>query len=80
LESAFFTPLNLPLRGETYFYFVFEKINFVSKEIGSFPSQLSYSVNESLSGVAVRDSFAGAKGQKHVAKRQSVSKETPYES
>jgi hypothetical protein len=54
--------------------------DFLSKELVSFPSQLSYSVNECLSGDAVRDSFAGAKGQKHVPKRQSVPKETPYES
>ena len=44
------------------------------------PSQLSYSVNESLSGGAVRDSYAGAKGQKHAAVGLSVPKETPYES
>jgi hypothetical protein len=54
--------------------------DFVSKEIVSLPPQLSYSVNESLSEVAVRDSSAGAKGQKHAAKRLSVPKETPYES
>ena len=53
---------------------------FVKKKILVHLTQLSYSVNESLSGDADRDSFAGAKGQKHVAKRQSVPKETPYES
>jgi hypothetical protein len=44
--------------------------DFFSKEIASFPPQLSYSVNESLSEVAVRDSSAGVKGQKHAAKKQ----------
>ena len=45
----------------------------------------SYSVNESLSEVAVRDSEgglpdeAGVLGQKHVAIRLSVPKETHYE-
>ncbi len=55
-------------------------MDFVSKEIASLPPQLSYSVNESLSEVAVRDSSAGAKGQKHAAKWLSVPQETPYES
>jgi hypothetical protein len=50
------------------------------------PSQLSYRVNESLSGGAVRDSEgglpaeAGAKGQKHAAIGLSDPKEMPYES
>ena len=52
----------------------------LSKEIIEFPLKLSYSVNESLSGGAVRDSYAGAKGQKHAAVGLSVPKETPYES
>ena len=58
----------------------------LSKEIIEFPLKLSYSVNESLSGGAVRDSEgglpaeAGAKGQKHAAIGLSVPKEMPCES
>jgi len=66
------TPLNHPSRGETDFYFVSQKIE-------EFLPQLSYSINESLSEVAVHGGEAGMSGQKHVAIRLSVPKETPYE-
>jgi hypothetical protein len=42
--------------------------------------QLSHSVGEVLSEDAVRDSFAGAKEQEHVAKKLTVPKETHCES
>ncbi len=65
---------------EFIFYFVFLN-QWLRLTINSWvPTQLSLSVNESLSEVAVRDSSAGAKGQKHAAKWLSVPKETPYES
>jgi hypothetical protein len=43
------------LRKEFIFHFVFQKFNFVSKEIIEFPPRLSYSVNESQSEVVVRE-------------------------
>jgi hypothetical protein len=43
---------------ELIFHFVFQKFNFVSKEIIEFPPQLSYSVNESHSEVAVREGYS----------------------
>jgi hypothetical protein len=43
-------------------------------------TQLSYSVNDSLSEVAVHGGAAGISGQKHAAKRLSVPQEKPYES
>jgi hypothetical protein len=54
--------------------------HFVKKKILVRLTQLSYSINESLSEVAVHVGEAGMSGQKHVAKRLSVPKETPYES
>ena len=54
--------------------------HFVKKKILVHLTQLSYSINESHREDAVRDSSAGAKGQKHAAIRLSVPKEMPDES
>jgi hypothetical protein len=43
------------LRKEFIFHVVFQKLNFVAWKIIEFPPQLSYSVNESQSEVAVRE-------------------------
>jgi hypothetical protein len=81
MDKKIFIPLNPPSKGGKYTYscFDFKTINSLNKNSRS-PTQLSFSVNESPSEVAVRDSFAGAKGQKHEAIRLSVPKETPCES
>jgi hypothetical protein len=65
---------------EFSYYFVFRKNQLLIKRNNRVPTQLSYSVNESHREDAVHGGAAGIMGQKHVAIRLSIPKETPYES
>ncbi len=57
---------------EFFFYFVFKKINFDLKEMVKLPPQLSYSVNEVLSEVAVRGDACHSKRTKARNEKTSV--------
>jgi hypothetical protein len=54
------------------FHFVFQKFNFVAWKIIEFPPQLSYSVNEVLSEVAVRGDACRSKRTKARNEKTSV--------
>ncbi len=55
-------------------------IDFLSKEIVSFPSQLSYSVNAVLTVDAVRGDICRSNRTKARKEKTSAPKETPFES